>query len=270
MRPVAMSRATSLRCLFQRLPDLFGPIQLSFFAGSVLILIQCLIAPVPLAAQASAASISPTPRPTHPHKKAAQNAVATQPAVQPDPIPPTPVVPPPPDWPANDHPSDATVTWDSHGLSIVAANSSLTQILKQVATETGATLQGLARDQRVFGVYGPGPARDVISQLLDGTGYNVLLIGDQGQGTPRQIVLTPRTGSAQPSGNRSPDSGDEDSDAEQQIAQPEPPSLPQQQYPNGPLGMAPGVPMRTQQQIIEELQRRQQQIQQAQQNQNQQ
>ena len=33
-------------------------------------------------------------------------------------------------------------------------------------------------DQRVFGTYGRGPARDVIAQLLDGSGYDVLMIGD--------------------------------------------------------------------------------------------
>lgn len=262
-----MSLATSQRCLFQRLPDFFGLTRLFLVMAATLILGQCYIAPIALAAQAPIASASQAPQSTHSHKRGAlQPSVAvTQPAAQPAPIPALPVAPPPPDWPANDRPSDATITWDSHGLSIVAANSSLSQILKQVATQTGATLQGLGRDQRVFGVYGPGPARDIIAQLLDGTGYNVLLIGDQGQGTPRQIVLTPRTGSgAQPSDNGNQNSGDEDSDAEEQIAQPEPP----QQPPNGPLGVAPGLPMRSQQQIIEELQRRQQQIQQAQQNQN--
>jgi len=30
------------------------------------------------------------------------------------------------------------------------------------------------------------------SQLLQGSGYNVLLVGDQGQGTPREIVLSSR------------------------------------------------------------------------------
>ncbi len=60
----------------------------------------------------------------------------------------------------------------------------------------------MGQDQRIFGAYGPGPARDVLSQLLDGSGYNVLMIGDQGQGTPRRIVLSARpAGPAQPSGN---------------------------------------------------------------------
>ena len=60
------------------------------------------------------------------------------------------------------------MVWDSQGLKIDASNSSLAQILKDVATATGARWQGLEQDQRIFGSYGPGPARDVLTQLLDG------------------------------------------------------------------------------------------------------
>ena len=108
----------------------------------------------------------------------------------------TPPPPEPPHWPANDRPADASVTWDSHGLLITAQNSSLKQILDDVSAATGAKVEGLGADQRIFGAYGPGKAREVLSQLLDGTGYNVLMIGDQGEGTPRQIVLTSRNGSS--------------------------------------------------------------------------
>lgn len=64
--------------------------------------------------------------------------------------------------------------------------------MEDVSAATGAKVEGLGADQRIFGAYGPGKAREVLSQLLDGTGYNVLMIGDQGEGTPRQIVLTTR------------------------------------------------------------------------------
>lgn len=198
-----------------------------------------------------------------------QNLAASQPAVQPAPaVSVTPPTPPLPDWPANDRPSDATVTWDSHGLRVVAANSSLSQILKEISTQTGATLEGLGRDQRIFGIYGPGPARDVITQILDGSSYNVLMVGDSGQGTPRQIILTPQPGSAaqSPATNNPSSSNDEDSEPEQQAQQPEPP--PQQQQPSMvPGGAAPAVPVRSQQQIIEQLQERQREIMQQQQQQ---
>ena len=130
-----------------------------------------------------------------------------------------------PIWPANEKPSPATVTWDSHGLRIVASNSSLQQIMDDVATATGATVEGLGSDQRVFGNYGPGPAREVLSQLLHGTGYNVVMVGDQGQGTPREIVLSGRHGGTATAAATSAAAGDEDSDVDEQPAQPARPAF---------------------------------------------
>jgi len=159
------------------------------------------------------------------------------------------VAPPAPDWPVNDQPSDATVTWDSQGLRVVAVNSSLTQILKAIATLTGATVDGANKDERIFGVYGPGPARDVISQLLDGSGYNVLLVGELGQGTPRQIILTARTAAGpQPEKlNSQSTAGDQDTEAGQEAQQPESP----------PPG-APGAPAQSREQVPQGSQDRQQ------------
>jgi hypothetical protein len=154
------------------------------------------------------------------------------------------------------------VVWDSHGLRIVASNSSLAQILKDVTTKTGATLEGMGKDERIFGAYGPGPARDVLSQLLDGSGYNVLMIGDQGQGTPRRIVLSARpTGPAPPSGPST--SNNEETDIEPQ-PQPEPQPVPQP----APGVPPPGVPVRAPQMPGPDTQQRQQQQQQQQNPQN--
>ena len=126
-------------------------------------------------------------------------------------------------------------------------------------------MEGLNRDQRIFGVYGPGPARDVIAQLLDGSGYNVLMIGDLGQGTPRQIVLTARTGDAPKPGVDNQPNTDNDNDAEpdEQAQQPEPPPPPPQAQPM-PAGAAPGVPVRNREQMVEDMQQRLQQQQQQQ------
>jgi hypothetical protein len=149
------------------------------------------------------------------------------------------------------------VVWDSHGLSIEATNSSLEQILKDVSTATGAKVDGLAGDQRVFGAYGPGQARDVLSQLLQGSGYNVIMIGDQGQGAPKQILLSMRqAGAAQPVARNNAVNNDED-DVE------EPPPPPEQ----GPMrpGFPPGTPPRTPQQIEQEMEQRREQQQQQQQ-----
>jgi hypothetical protein len=172
----------------------------------------------------------------------------------------TPAMPPAPEtpaWPAREKPAPATITWDSHGLRIEAANSSLSQILEDVSTATGTKVEGFDADQRIFGVYGPGPARDVLSQLLQGSGYNVLLVGDLGQGTPRQIVLSSRHGgSAVQAANAAPaNASDEDVDAEE-------PPQPQPARPAIPPGMTPGGPARTPQQAEEmrrEMLERQQQ-----------
>ena len=151
----------------------------------------------------------------HPHKRPV--AVKAQPsATQETAAPTTPPAPEAPKWPANEKPAPASVTWDSHGLRIDAANSSLAQILADVSTATGAKIEGFDADQRVFGAFGPGPARDVLSQLLQGTGYNILMIGDQGQGTPREILLSSRhAGTKTTAANPAPAS-EEDSDTEEQ------------------------------------------------------
>ena len=177
----------------------------------------------------------------------------------------TPAAPPAPakpDWPIDGQPVPARVTWDSSGLRIDAKNSSLKQILDDVATATGTRIQGMGADQRIFGDYGPGTARDVLSQILNGSGYNILMIGDQGQGVPRQIELTarhalttPATASAPSPGNSDDDSAD-NSDVED--TPPQPPQIPPVIRP----GFGPVAPMRTPQQVMQELQERQRQMQQ--------
>jgi hypothetical protein len=210
-------------------------------------------------APATQTATTPAHRPVHPSRR---SSAAHRPVLsaQAAPTPVTPPAPKPPDWPANDRPAEATVVWNSQGLHIEASNSSLEQILKDVATATGAKVQGFGADERIFGSYGPGKARDVLSQLLDGSGYNVIMIGDQGQGTPREIVMSvqPR-GDAPPATNSQAVANDENADSEDQ-PQPQPPAPP-------PIrnGFAPGAPPRTPQQIMQEMQQRQQQLQQTQQ-----
>jgi hypothetical protein len=84
------------------------------------------------------------------------------------------------------------VTLNGGSLAVDANNSSLSEILKDLETSSGMTVDGFDKDSRVFGVYGPGPPRDVISSLLEGAGYNFLLVGATDAGTPREIVLTTR------------------------------------------------------------------------------
>jgi hypothetical protein len=159
--------------------------------------------------------------------KASPAAATRQASAQAAAAPEQPKAPEAPRWPANERAALAAVTWDSHGLRIEAANSSLQQILKDVATATGAKVEGLGTDERVFGEFGPGQARDVLSKLLHGSGYNVIMIGDQGQGAPRQIVLSSRnSGDAQATVKQSGTDAD-DEDADDVEDQPPTPPAPQ-------------------------------------------
>ena len=188
-------------------------------------------------------------RRSHTHRKHASAKPAAQMAKpQTPPAPPAPKIP---DWPANKMPTDASVVWDSHGLFIQASNSSLDQILKDVVLKTGAKLEGMGADERIFGAYGPGPARDVLNKLLEGSGYNILMVGDLGGGAPRRIVLSGRpTGSAQPSATSTPANSGSDQDEQQISSQtPQPSTPPGVVAPgNAPL---PPVPVRTPQQTMQ-------------------
>jgi hypothetical protein len=233
-----------------------------------------LMAGAMLTAQTAPAAVAPTVK-THKaavtHKRHAK--VPAKAVALPEPAP-LPALPKPPDWPANDVPSPANVTWDSHGLTVVASNSSLKQILKDISVDTGTKIEGIGQDERIFGVYGPSPARDVITQLLYGSNYDILMIGDLGQGTPRQVVLTLHPGAAPPSTNaKAGKPNGEDNGAEEQAQQPDEPQPepepPPQEPRLGPNGFAGPGPGRTQQQLIEEMQERQRQLEQQQQEQQQ-
>lgn len=201
----------------------------------------------------------------------ARQAEAPPPVEQPT-APPEPELP---KWPVNDSPNKASVTWDSSGLRIQANNSSLHQIMNEVSADTGTRVEGIGADERVFGEFGPGTTRDVISQLLHGSSYNVLMIGDQGSGTPRQIVLSARRSGSNSQQMNRPAQQEEEEDVPDQPEEPEQPPVqppiinqgrpPMQMVPQGP----PGAP-RTPQQVLQELQQRQQQIQDQQQQQQQQ
>lgn len=56
-------------------------------------------------------------------------------------------------------------------------------------------LDGLGGDERVFGKFGPGVPREVLTALLNGTSYNVVMVGDLPNGAPRELLLTHRAGS---------------------------------------------------------------------------
>jgi hypothetical protein len=191
-------------------------------------------------ANSTPASAAPKPSQTaklHAHKKKSLPADAGAQAAAAAPV--VPAVPPAPDWPVNDKPGTPSVNWDGRDLSIVATNSTLAQILSDVSVATGVKVEGAPGDQRVYGRYGPAPARDVLNQLLEGSGVNILMIGDSGQGTPREVVLTQKTAAASTrTQNQSrPTAEDEVADEPEPVEQQEP-------IHRRPFGMNPQPPGR--------------------------
>jgi hypothetical protein len=231
-----------------------------------------LTTPMMAAAQSTQSTAAPTgttaPKSAHARYKPSP-AHAPVPQEQPETAQPAPELP---HWPVNDSPVKPTVTWDSQGLKIDATNASLHQILNDVSTATGTKVEGFGADERVFGEYGPGQARDILAQLLHGSGYNVLMIGDQGEGTPRQVVLSPRKAGGTPASvNRPPQDTQDEDVPEPPESEEQPPQVPlingrPAMPPPGPPQGPPGAP-RTPQQVLQELQQRQQQMQEQQQQQ---
>lgn len=92
--------------------------------------------------------------------------------------------------------SPPEVQFQQGQLTIMASNSTLGDILRAVRKETGASVDvpGNATE-RVVGQFGPGPARDVLASLLNGSHFNYLLLGsaENPVGLDR-VILTSRSG----------------------------------------------------------------------------
>src|SRR5579884_2692119 len=59
------------------------------------------------------------------------------------------------------------VTYQNNQLTIIAPNSTLADILRAVRKQTGAEIEIPAAPERVVTHLGPGPARDVVADLLN-------------------------------------------------------------------------------------------------------
>ncbi|AFL87860.1 hypothetical protein Terro_1553 [Terriglobus roseus DSM 18391] len=92
---------------------------------------------------------------------------------------------------------EAQVTWNGGKLTVNAGGSALPEILQQIARQTGMKITGGVPDERVFGTYGPGSVQAVMSQLFDGLAINMMLVNGNAT-TPKELVLTTRTGAASP------------------------------------------------------------------------
>jgi len=130
------------------------------------------------------------------------------------------------------------VTYANGLLTIVAENSSLGDILREVHKQTGAKIDmpGNA-NERVAARFGPGAPRDVLASLLNGSGFNYVLAGSESNPTGvSSVVLIPKS-------NAGP--------SEAMAYQPTPQYGPSQMTPMAP-GTGPGGPVVQQSRVGEE------------------
>jgi hypothetical protein len=232
-------------------------------------------APIRFAAAASLALVASLPAQS-PHSPQTQPTAApplssTLPATPPT----TPDPPPVPLTPSQRPPDRAQISYADGTISISANNSSLNQILRQIGSDTGMKITGGVTDERVFGHYGPADPAQILAELLDGTGSNMILV-QRDAATPAELILTPRPGGPTPPNPTAhafddrPDRPDRRERPEPQEAapaqamQPEPapngPPVTPATNPGTPAGTSPANPespngVKTPQQIYEQLQR---------------
>jgi hypothetical protein len=163
------------------------------------------------------------------------------------------------------------VSYQDGQLTIVAPNSTLGDILRGVRKHTSADIEiPPTANERVVTRLGPGPAREVMAELLNGSRFNYILLGSPDNANLLvRVVLVAKT-----SDTPTPDAGDKaakspdvakagadapdadpaddaaDDATDQSTAEAEQPPAPAEQ------------PVKTPQQMLQEMQQRQLQMQQ--------
>jgi hypothetical protein len=116
--------------------------------------------------------------------------------------PPLPPLPSGPTGPVPQIPLDSIapvppqVSYQNGQLTIVAPNSTLGDILRAVRKQTGAEIEIPEAKERVVTRLGPGPAREVMAELLNGSRFNYVLLGSpQDASALTRVVLVAKTAS---------------------------------------------------------------------------
>jgi hypothetical protein len=84
------------------------------------------------------------------------------------------------------------VTFENGMLRIRAEKATLSQVLYEVQRQTQAdiAIPAGAEQEPAVADLGPGPARDVLAALLNGSPYNFIFVGDEL--TLERVILTRR------------------------------------------------------------------------------
>jgi hypothetical protein len=217
---------------------------------------------------------SPSPKSRTRSKKAQPQAEVPQP-------------PPPPPTLEQQSPTPPQVTYRDGQLSIASTNATLSQILRAVQAQTGASidLPPGSGSERVVANLGPGKPQTVLASLLNGSRFNYVILGDSNKpGAVQKVILLAKTGGTGPGGDQQ--SIAQNNFRQQQPQNPQVVEPPEDEYPqnepvveneNPPQPGLPGMPgsenltpdqmnsNKTPEQLLQELQRMQQQQQQMQQ-----
>ena len=121
--------------------------------------------------------------------------------------------------PAHSPSHRAEVSFANGQLTVQAHNTSLNQLIRDIARQTGMRVSGSVAEDRVFGSYGPADPSRVLALLLDGTGSNLLIVQNEAD-RPTELILTPRTGAATPPNPNAAAENDADPDDEAVAATP--------------------------------------------------
>lgn len=209
-------------------------------------------------------------------------------------VPPPPPLPSGPTGPVQQVPLDSIgavapqVTFQNNQLTIIAPNSTLADILRAVRKQTGAEIDVPPAPERVVTRLGPGPARAVVAELLNGSRFNYVLLGSPSDDAVlTRVVLVAKSGpdtvgpipgspaqpnmaqGATPQGQQNPpdmnasDSADDNSLPEENTAPVETPAADAEP----PSNSSDQPQVKTPQQMLQEMQQRQMQLQQQQQGQ---
>jgi len=205
------------------------------------------------------------------------------------PVAEVPQAPPPPTL-EEQPPTPPQVRYQNGQLSIDSRNATLSQVLRSVQTQTGASVDipPGAGSERVVASLGPGKPRDVLASLLNGSKFNYVILGESNNpGAVQKVILMAKASSATDASGgmttaqnnvRLPMPTQAVEPPEDEYQQPEPEPEPQVENQNqlvpgqagmpGSEGLTPDVinpAGRTPEQMLQELQRMQQQQQQMQQ-----
>jgi hypothetical protein len=168
------------------------------------------------------------------------------------------------------------VTYQDGLLTIIAPNSTLADILRGVRKHTSADIEVPATaSERVVTRLGPGPAREVMAELLNGSRFNYILLGSPEDANALvRVVLVAKTGPDTPTpdaaaadknaapaqvANAAADAADADATDDATDDTPDPGTAEAE-----PPATAPPDPsgVKSPQQLLQEMQQRQLQMQQ--------